>query len=195
MGSTLNLTTPLYEIRLEDAADYSLNSADNTTTYDVEYFKCYFNDDRQYPTSKHGVRVFWDDQEIKSAIVCEVGVGTSVHEHAALIAGDDLFICCADYVYCLSIPELELRWRKRMDPACCFGVYHFKESLLIHGELQVSRIDYEGNEIWTFVARDIFVSDDGADCFSIKGDRIVLRDWQGYEYLLDENGKETLNQS
>lgn len=178
-----------YEIILEDAQSFTLNSTDNIVSYDVEYFQSSKNQDRYSPTSKHGIRVFLNDEEIRSAVVCEVGGATGIHTNSALIIQDDLFICCCDNIYCLSIPNLDLKWNKRVDPATCFSIYHFKDDLVIHGELQISRIDFEGNEKWTFAARDIFVAQDGTECFSIQNDKIHVKDWGGYEYILDENGK------
>ena len=179
-----------YKIKLVNAEQYTLNSADNIESYDVEYFQGDINGDRYYPTSKHGIRIFENDEEIRSAIVCETGGATGIHEESALINGNDLYLCCCDNVYCLSIPNLDLKWNKRLDPATCFGIYSFKGDFIIHGELQISRIDLDGNQKWTFGARDIFVTEDGSDSFKIKEDKIHLKDWMGYNYIIDENGKE-----
>ena len=179
-----------YSIKLLNATNYTINSADNVDAYDLEYFGGTVNEDRHYPTSKHGIRLLENDVEIRSAIVCEMGGATGIHKDCALVTTKVLFICCGDHVYCLSIPDLELKWRKRLDPATCFGIYHFHDDLIVHGELQISRVDLNGNQKWAFGARDIFVTEDGSDAFDIKKHKIYLRDWEGHHYILDEYGNE-----
>ena len=56
--------------------------------------------------------------------------------------------------------------------------------------MEISRVTTDGIIKWKFSARDIFVSADGEKEFEIIGKVIKLRDWQGYEYTLDSNGKE-----
>lgn len=182
-----------YRIKLVNAEQYTLNSADNIESYDVEYFQGAYNGDRYSPTSKHGIRIFENDKEIRSAIVCETGGPTGIHEESAVITGNNLYLCCCDSVYCLSIPNLDLKWNKRLDPGTCFGIYPFKGDFIIHGELKVSRIDLNGNQKWTFGARDIFVTQDGTASFKIEEDKIYLKDWEGYEYVIDGNGNEINN--
>ena len=175
-----------YRIKLVDAEKYTLSSVDNIEVYDIEYFQ----DNRYRPTSKHGIRLFENGQEIKSAIVCATGGATGIHENSAIIADSALYLCCCDNIYSLAIPSLDLNWNKRIDPATCFGIYTYKGGLIVHGELQITRIGTNGDQKWTFGARDIFVTQDSTDSFKIKEDKIYLRDWEGFDYVLDENGKE-----
>jgi hypothetical protein len=186
----MKLTFGNYVVDIIDDSNYTLNSVDNITHYDVEYFFETINSDRVYPTSKHGIRVNKADQELASAIVCEVGGATTIHGQSALVTGDSVLICCSDKVYALSMPDLRLKWRKRLDPATCFGIYPFAGDFIIHGELQITRIDKEGNEKWSFGARDIFVTPNGKKSFELLSDKIRLTDWEGYEYLLNEHGQE-----
>lgn len=186
----MELEKPPYRIKIVNAKHYTLNSADNIESYDIEYYQDYFNGDRHYPTSKHGIRIFENDEEIRSAVVCKIGGATGIHEESALIIGNNLYLCCCDNIYCLSIPDLDLKWNKRLDPTTCFGIYPFKGDLIIHGELQISRIDLNGNQKWTFGVRDIFVTQDESDSVKIEENKIHLKDWEGYEYIIDGNGKE-----
>jgi hypothetical protein len=53
----------------------------------------------------------------------------------------------------------------------------------------------EGNEKWKFGGRDIFITLDGKEPIEITPDKIIpdkiiLKDFEGYEYILDENGHE-----
>lgn len=47
-----------------------------------------------------------------------------------------------------------------------------------------------GNIEWQFYGRDIFVTIDGLDDFRIDGDIIISKDFQGYCYKINLNGKE-----
>lgn len=179
-----------YIIDLINDANYTINSADNITSYQIEYFDGTNMEDRFYPTSKHGIRIIKDDLEINSAIICEIGTGTTIHENSFVINNDTILICCADKVYSIGLPDLRLNWKNRIDPATCFGIYKFEGDFIVHGELEISRININGEIIWQFGSRDIFVLPDGGNAFSIIDNKIHLKDWENYEYILDSNGKE-----
>jgi len=179
-----------YSINIVDDLSYSLNSADNIVHYDKEYFDGVINEDRVYPTSKHGIRVKQNEYELSSAIICEVGWATGIHENSFLFSDNNLFICCCDKIYSLRLPALEINWKKRFDPTTCFGIYRFENDFIIHGELSIKRIDKAGNEKWTFGAREIFVTQDGTESIKIHSDKIELKDWEGCKYTLDKNGVE-----
>lgn len=179
-----------YSIDVSDDQAYSINSADNTSRYDHVYFDGATNEDRVYPTSKHGIRVRLADKEVASALISEVGGATTIHNKSFVIADNSLLICCCDKVYSLNLPDLSKNWSKRIDPDTCFGIYSFDNDFIVHGELCITRIDKNGNEKWQFGAQDIWVTPDGKESFSIQGDKIFLTDWEGYKYILDKNGVE-----
>lgn len=175
-----------YTVDIIDEPDFVWKSTNNTSVYDKEYF-----DDVEYQaTSKHGIKVSEEGKHISSAIIGEVGGATGICDTSFVIKDDSLLICCCDAIYSFKLPELTLNWKKEFDMATCFSIYLFKNDFIIHGETQVTRIDGEGNEKWKFAARDIFVDPDGKECIEIRGAEIYLRDWQGYEYLLNEHGEE-----
>jgi hypothetical protein len=57
-----------YTVDVIDDSNYTLNSADNVVSYDVEYFDGPTNTDRVYPTSKHGIRITRDGDKLASAM-------------------------------------------------------------------------------------------------------------------------------
>jgi len=175
-----------WTIEIIDDNDYTIDSTDNITVYKQVFF-----DKELIPTSRHGIRVIAaEDKEISSAIICEGGGGTTIHDRSFVIDDSKIFLCCGDHVYCLELPSLTVDWKSKLDPATCFGIYKFKNEFLIHGELEISRIDKHGNKKWHFSARDIFVTQGGKEAIEIETDRIKLRDWEGHEYVIDENGRE-----
>lgn len=185
---TINHTD--FRIEISDEPYYSMGSTDNLSLYEKEYYKGVLNQQRVDPISKHGIRVKQNDTELSSILIGEEYGATTIHEHSFLIANDHLLICCCSYVYSLKIPSLEISWRKRLDPATCFGIYAFGKHFIIHGELSITQIDAEGHEKWTFGGRDIFVTPDGTEAIRIHPDNIELTDWEGYQYVLDASGSE-----
>lgn len=173
-----------YTVEIVDDAGYSLGSTDNSYTYNRVY-----SENSEYPKSKHGIRITKDSQTVASAIICESGGATGVHDNSFVITGDVLYICCSNAVYSFKLPALTLTWKKKLDAATCFAIYPFKDDFIIHGELEVKRIDKEGKIKWEFSANDIFVTQDGGEAVKFVGDKIELTDWNGDRYLLNEDGR------
>lgn len=141
------------------------------------------------PSSKHGIRITENGIEKCSALLLESGGTNGISANSFLIKSDRIFICCSDQIYSLNLADLSANWRNSYDCATCFGIYEFKNDFLIHGETQVSRINENGEIIWIFSARDIFVNPDGKTEFKIVENGIELIDWQGYKYELNADGK------
>jgi outer membrane protein assembly factor BamB len=121
-------------------------------------------------------------------IAGEGGV-TGIHDTSMIIEEDKLLICCCDSVFCLNLPNLEINWQIKADWATCFQIFKLEETYLIHGELTISRIDKNGEILWQFGGRDIFVSGDGTGIFEIHSDHILVSDWTETVYKLDFDGK------
>ena len=173
-----------YLIEVLDEPGFRLDSTDNLFVYDNIYF-----DDKAYkPTSKHGIKVSKDGQAITSALICETGGATGIHDNSFIIRGDNLLLCCCDTVYSFILPGLTLNWKKKLDAATCFSIYSFRDDFIVHGEMEVKRVDLNGNVKWSFGGKDIFVTHDGTASIVLTGDKIKLLDWGRNNYTLDENG-------
>ena len=175
-----------FRIEVFDDESYTPNSTDNINSYKIEYIES--ND--EFGINQHGIRIFKDETEISSAIICEHGGGTGTHKNSYLIKDNSIRICCGFMIYSLNIPILELDWKKQLDMATCFGIYEFEDDYIIHGELEISRLTKSGDIKWQFSGRDIFVNINGKKEFEIIGKTIKLIDFGNYEYVIDENGKE-----
>jgi hypothetical protein len=172
-----------FSIEVVDHADYTFNSGDNVVKYDVEYFDGEINNERIHPTSKRGVRVKQGEIEIASAIMGESGRGSYLDEHSFIVRNETLLVCCGNKVYVLAIPDLRIKWYKQLDFAACLGIYSFNNDLLVHGEVDVTRIDDMGVVKWSFSGRNIFVS------LEISDTNIKLSDSSGNRYFLNAEGK------
>ena len=115
---------------------YTFNSSVNVHKYMFEYS---FYD--TFITSKHGIVVKNNDIIIYSAILLGNGGPTGIHEKAFLIDNNSIIICCGNALFSLTLPELKLNWKKEIDDASAFGIYKMNSDYIIHGELEISRID------------------------------------------------------
>lgn len=141
------------------------------------------------PSSKHGIQITENGMKKCSAVLLECGGETGISENSFLVKNDRIYICCSNQTYSLNLADLSANWRKQYDISTCFGIYEFGEDFIVHGEIQVSRIDKNGETKWNFSARDIFVNPDGEPEFKIIENRIELIDWVGYKYELNADGK------
>ena len=173
-------------IEVLDEPNYQFNSTDNKFKYSKHLFG---EGGQEYPTSKHGIRIYQNEQIIDNCIVIASGGATGIHQNSSLINNNRLLICCCDTIFCLTLPDLDLEWRTQADPATCFQVFRQQEYYIIHGELQIAKLDKHGNKKWTFGGADIFVSVNGEDEFRIENDGILLTDFAKTRYKIDFDGK------
>ena len=173
-------------IEVYDEPTYKLGSADNNFNYSKYYLGDYAE---KYPTSKHGVKLFRDNEIIDSCIIIGSGGATGVYQNSSLIDNNQLVICCCDTIFSLSLPDLGLNWKTQADQATCFQIFKLQNDFLVHGELLISRIDKDGEIKWQFGGNDIFVSIEGEEEFKLAEDHIVLADFAKTKYKIDFNGK------
>lgn len=173
-----------YLIEIVSDSSFNAESTDNINAYDIVH-----NDTSEFhPSTKYGVRVTKGEQKIADAIIYGHGGATGIHENSFTIEQDLLLICCGDDVYALKLPSLTIHWKKKLDWATCFAIYRFQEGFVIHGEIEITKIDIAGNIAWKFSGKDIFVTSDGRESLKLAGDRIEATDWTGTTYLLSDKG-------
>ena len=181
----LRLTFGEYKIELADESLYS-PAADTISKYDFVYQD---QESELCRSTGHGIKIFKDDELRKSAVVRAVGGATGIHENSAVIVDEDILICCADKVFCLSLPDLRLNWMKQIDDATCFQIFNTRNGIFVHGEMCASRIDKTGNIIWSQGFADILVTPDGKNEFIIREDFIEIEDWNHDKYKLNFDGE------
>ena len=173
-------------IEVLDEPSYKYDSTDNIFNYSKNHIGA---GAQAYPTSKHGVKIYRDDQIINSCIIIGSGGATGVHQNSSLVDNDQFLICCCDTIFCLSLSDLELKWKTQADQATCFEIFKFQSDYIVHGEIEISRLDKDGNIKWQFGGSDIFVSIDNGDAFTLKADHIALKDFNNIKYKIDFDGK------
>lgn len=137
-----------------DIPRYGARSADNAGAPE-EYF---FGDERYRPSSRYRIAVRHDDGVLASRILLTEGGATGVHAHSAFVRGDTCFVAVGPFACALELPTLRLLWHTRADTATCFGVYDAPgyASIISHGELEIARLSYSGQLLWSGSGKDIF---------------------------------------
>ncbi|RZK70863.1 MAG: hypothetical protein EOO85_20625, partial [Pedobacter sp.] len=120
------------DLRIEvlDEPNYKVGSADNNFNYSSSYFG---DGAKEYPTSRHGIKVFQDEVQINNCVLIASGGATGIHQNSSLVDNDHLLICCCDTIFCLTLPDLKLKWKTQCDPATCFQIYKHQDDYIIHG--------------------------------------------------------------
>jgi len=163
---------------------YSSDSADNINKFDFEYLDI----DGSY-AEQVGIKLYKDDAIFKSAIISAFGGGTTVHKTSFVTEADRIIICCADTVFCLSIPDLSLLWKTKADTATCFEIFKLPTDYIVHGELDITRLGHDGRILWQQSGGDIFTTLHSTnDDFIITDDYILATDWENRKYKFDFDG-------
>jgi len=179
------ITHGQYQIDISSDSAYSENSRDNLTQYDFVYF-----DKSKYAfPSVFGIKVFKHNKLLASAAIGALGGGTTIHENSLILEENRIITCCGDNVFCISIPELHIVWQTKADSATCFGIFKYADSFIIHGELEITRLDKDGKIIWKNSGRDVFTTLSGKDTFEITDTYILATDWENRKYKFDFDGK------
>lgn len=167
--------------------DYNIELIREEDTSNV-YDRVYLGKSEFTLTTKIGLRTYQSNLLICSAMIGAEGVGTGIHNTSYVVEEGRITICCSDSIFCLSIPNLDLLWKTRVDEATCFEVFKIHDGYIVHGELEISRIDLNGNIVWQRSGADIFTTEKGVDDFEITDSHIRAIDWGGRTYTFDFDG-------
>lgn len=178
--------TRKYNIEIQVDELYTDNSSDNLN----QYQKVYFTESEYNLPTKIGIKVFENDELIKSAIIGSIGGGTGIHKSSQIIEDDRILVCCSDSIFCISIPDLDLKWKTQADQATCFELFKKDNSYIVHGEMEISKLNPNGKIVWQQSGADIFTTEKGIDDFEITESYIRATDWENRVYKFDFNGEE-----
>jgi hypothetical protein len=176
-----------YTVIVVDESEYIGDSNKKEHSYTNEYNLA---PDVQ-PSSSYVIKCA---QSGASCIVHTGGGASVVSNRSAILRGSSLLILVGDQIVCLTLPTLEKSWSKTIDSATAFQVYLSPdgEGLLIHGEIDISKISFEGEVIWSTSGKDIFsegftVYDDYVEAVDFNGDRYSISIKDGTNTLKDES--------
>lgn len=175
-----------YKVFIYTDHQYTVESADNLRRYN----RVYVDDsrDRYSNVSNVAILVKHGQDEVASAILCDTGIFTGLSESSFIIEERVLYICVGNKLYYLNIPDLTLKWTGQVDYVTNFSVQKLEDDLLVHGELEITRITKLGEIKWQFGGQDIWVNTNGFPVITLLYDRIKLVDFQSNFYAIGFDG-------
>ena len=136
------------------------------------------------------VYLYKAEEEIENVVLTAGGSVSSLWEKSALLDGDRLLITCGNEVYCLLLPTIKVCWHTQVDMATCFEIVPYQDDYITHGEVEISRLNRQGEILWQFSGKDIFVSPtERTPSFTLTPKGIELIDFNYESYLIDYQGK------
>jgi len=174
-----------FQIEIVDELNYNHDLTTNSFKYEEQFLV----DSNFVLPSKFGVKLLKNGVNVGSALIGAEGGATGVHEFSQVIEHNRILICCSDSVFCLDLPSLNLNWVTKVDEITAFGIVKIKEGYIIHGELEITRINTDGVVVWQNGGADIFVLPDGDENFHLEDNYIKVLDWSGKIYKWDLEGK------
>jgi hypothetical protein len=145
--------------------------------------------------SNLGIRVFKDNKEINSGLITGIQGGLWLFQatekdkaQSIKLKDGNLILSLGFHFLSIQIQTLELNWAIKPDSAEIFEFYDLKDDFLLRGELQIHRIDLNGQIKWSYGGRDIWVNIDGKQEISILENEINLIDFDHNEYTIDFEG-------
>lgn len=82
-----------------------------------------------------------------------------------------------------------MKWETQADEVNCFQLFKLQDDYIVHGELQITRLDKDGNIKWQFGGADIFVNIEGEEEFILAENHIILTDFGNRKYKIGFDGK------
>lgn len=174
-----------FKITIKQDETYTIDSTDNKP-YDIimNPFKYTRNN---YTKVMEIVIQNEISEEVRIALV---GSLYGSESNCAVLKDRELVVLIDKDIFIINLDEYKLVRYKNLD---CFGInfsiYLVNNGYIIHGEMEVFKLNFELERVWGFSGADIFVTHDDKLPFLIDGDRIKIYDWNGTYYEIDLNGK------
>ena len=136
-----------------------------------------------------GIRIYENEEPIGKVLLV-ADTYNVLSEKGILLDNDRLLIACGNEVFCILLPTLELLWHTQVDMATCFEIVPYQEDYITHGEVEIVRLNKQGEILWQFSGKDIFVSpSERTPAFKMTPQGIDLIDFNYEEYHIDYEGK------
>ncbi|MCL2859315.1 MAG: hypothetical protein FWF46_01830 [Oscillospiraceae bacterium] len=180
----MKLKNDLIEIECKVDDTFSLKSTDNQK-YDYIYNLNEIT--RNDYIKAYSIVIYNGDIITKIAIV---GLCLGCNDNC-ILDGNNLIVV-ADYsVIIINLIYFKIHKHVRLPShGTYFSIYTFDDGYIVYGEIDIVKLSKDFTIQWTFSGADIFVTTDGTDPFIIQEKCILLTDWNGKQYKLNNLGKE-----
>ena len=170
--------------------DYTIQLQDISLS-DLKKYDTVYSEDSEHRFSSCIKIEILGNTSPKTVCIAGNSGATSLHQQSYIMDTDNeqLMICCSNLVFCITTTSLTLLWITEVDWATCFGLYENNDRYIIHGEMEISRIDKNGNVLWHHLGCDIFTTQKGnSDDFYVTDSYIFATDWDHNIYKFDFDG-------
>ncbi len=175
-----------YKVEIFTDETYEIGSANNINNYDFEYLE----PENKYNSTFVGLKIYENEELNKSILIGSEGGNTGINENSKIIEENRILICCADKIFCLSFPELILLWKTKADEMTCFEIFKRDDYYIVHGELEITKLNENGKILWQKSGADIFTTINGKNDFEITEKYIIATDWENRIYKFDYDGND-----
>ena len=175
-----------YKIEIYSDETFEIDYAENLNKYDFQYFE----DENKYNSTFVGVKIYENGELKRSTIIGSEGGNTGINENSKIIEQNRILICCADKIFCLSFPELNLVWKTKSDEMSCFEIFKKEDYYIVHGELEITKLNDNGKILWQKSGADIFTTVNGKNDFELTDKYIIATDWENRIYKFDYDGND-----
>lgn len=181
----LKLCNNKYEIEISEDATYTLQSSDNKH-YDYTFNPLKRND----LIKTFNIKILEISNQNLATNIALISSLYCSEERCAILISSSLIVLMNDLITQFDLESKSLtRFMDLGEHGCFFEIYKVDDGYIIYGELEILKLDFMFNIIWTFSGADIFVTQDDLPAFIITNDYIQLRDWNGILYRVDMTGK------
>ena len=185
MKNTLWLYKDSYQIEIKAIEDKNDN-----TFFERRYFAAETEEERTFHTPQVAVYLYQSEEKIISVLLEGEGCACEIGKENVLLDDDRLLVASGNIVFCVLLPSLELLWHTQVDMATCFEIAPYQDDYITHGEVEISRLNKQGEILWQFSGKDIFVSPiERTPSFTLTPKGIELVDFNYESYLIDYDGK------
>lgn len=178
------LSNETYKISITKDDAYPLRSIE-IRTYNHKFNPCGYNEN-----NFHAAFVIRAKTTSNEVCITLIGSFYSNADHCAVLDGSNLTILMDDEIVLFDLKTVSITAHKTIGDETYFSIYPISGGYLIHGELEILRLDNKYERVWSFYGSDIWVTQDGThEAFMIANDQIMLEDWNGVKYALDMDGR------
>jgi hypothetical protein len=100
-----------------------------------------------------------------------------------------LYLSIGYNFFAFDLIEQNIKWQIHSENGEYFEFYNLEQDFLIRGELEIERINKNGERLWNYGGRDIWVNIEEGNEVKINEKEIELKDFEGSKYYIDFNGK------
>ena len=178
----------IYSVRIEDEGFRNFfNNGLESESYDR-----IFDPGNNINWEFHGVFSVTITRNMQSTKLALVGSNFCNSKNCAVIDDKKLLVVMPLEIFVLDLNKANLTDFIVFNELLGFflEIHFYKDGYLIYGEIVILKLNKMLSEEWSFGGSDIFVSMSKNPAFSIKDGLIYLEDFNGKQYIVDENGME-----